>query len=467
MTRNNTFIPFNRATKEFYMNKCTQKNWFSFHNITGFMLICLSVLVLMEMPSHRFALTVLIAAAACAGFTFGRGRQNLPSAGKTNQLPHPDAPAHPNAPLGQNQNIGHLRDVLNDVIGIQESADLLERYQYFIKVTEETLKHAVGPCGISLWSPDRNQQSLTECVIRPNRPSGHHFEATLAQAAGSRPPCSVRLDSPVMRQTLRTGRPYLAPLDQSARPDYNPASSPALRCDGCIALYRDYGQPILINIERTEPALNRPEPAAFHAAVELINLFWKQLQFTNQRQWAIEHEPDSRALRYEVFLNQAQDLADKAHHTDELFSLVLIAVQGFRSMFGDNSRQWRLLSGLFGQCLGNILTQNNEQFVLGKLADDIFALMLPRSDSFLAQAVMKALVARLGDEMSGSKAAENLDVIALDLRWIVADHRQYYGSMEQLLEKIYRRLFSREADKDQHLQRIVLGAAVAEAIAQT
>ena len=372
--------------------------------------------------------------------------------------PHLQDPhTSPSSPSSEQDHISQLHGLLNDMVRMQQSSDLLERYQYFIEVTENTLNHALGPATISLWCPDQDEKNLLECVIRPTTSSDDLSRDALAPAA-ARPPCRVPLDSPPIRRTLQSGQPYLA---EAKAPHHHPdANHPALRCDACIALYREYGQPLLVIVERQGRLHNPPPREAFKAAVELVKLFWQQLQATNQRQWIIEHDPASGALRDDVFLPQAQALAEKACHIDELFTVVVIAVHGFRRMFADQSQQWRTLTGLFARSLRHILNQENKNFLLAKMADDVFALMLPRADEFITRSIMQKLIDRLPDQMTRDHQINNLQVMALDVRWAHADHRQYQGSIEKMLEKIYRRLFDPQQTEQQNLHHIVLAAEV-------
>ncbi|MCP4708111.1 MAG: hypothetical protein GY869_05765, partial [Planctomycetes bacterium] len=188
---------------------------------------------------------------------------------------------------------------------------------------------------------------------------------------------------------------------------------------------------------------------------------------TNQRQWLIEHDPTSRALRDEIFLQRGQAWAEKFKRRDDLFTLVVITVQGFRSMFSGNSQQWRRLSAIVGRCLNKVLHEKSPKYLLGKMADDVFALMLPSKDNFLTDAFMHSIAKYFGEEMIRDSATDALDMVAVDIQWAIADHQSYQGNLEQLLNRIYRDLFSQTDQEHKHTHRIVLSDPQNEVEVQT
>ncbi|KPK78239.1 MAG: hypothetical protein AMJ79_00060 [Phycisphaerae bacterium SM23_30] len=350
------------------------------------------------------------------------------------------------------QESDYLRGILNELSLMLSSNDLKERYQCFIRVVESSLEHALGYCGVTLWCPDEECENLIECVIEPSRTKSRFP----AGAAPLRVPCRVPLDSQVIRDSLLTGEPYLGLVKGANQVMLGRTPEATLQCDACIPLYRNYGQPLLISVERIEEMGRKCRREDFQASVQLINLFWKQLQSTNQRQWLVEHDQTSGALRDEVFLRQGQTWANTYQRRDEPFTVVVITVRGFRSIFTGNSQQWRRLSKVVGRCLNKVLREKSSKYLLGKMADDVFALMLPSKDNFLTDAVMHTLADRFGQEMVSDKAIETLDILAVDIQWSIADHNSYEGNLEILLNKIYRRLFSRNHEDHKHTHRIIL-----------
>jgi hypothetical protein len=349
----------------------------------------------------------------------------------------------------------YLGEILDELTLMQNSEDLLERYQVFVRMAQKSLNHVLGCCAVSLWCPEHDYRNLIECVIRPGGEPVHGGLSSSSNNASRRDPCRMPIDSQVIRDTLKTGKPYLASASSRAALVTGNAED-SLRTDACLVLYREYGQPLLINAELIGVDSKGGDAEAFPAAVRLINLFWRQLQAANQRQWLAEHDEPSRALRDEVFLRQAQEWASNLSRRDELFALVVITMQGFRSMFAGSSDQWRCLSGLLGRCLQEVIGAQGEKFLLGKMADDVFALVLADKDVFLADVLMRSVVEKLGPQMNQDTALSTLNVLAVDIQWSIADHKQYQGDMERLLNKVYRRLFTRAQNKHRNTHRIVL-----------
>jgi len=350
----------------------------------------------------------------------------------------------------------NLHDILDELSLMQSSNDLLERYQCFIRIAESSLTHALGQCGLTLWWPDDNNENLTECIIEPTRPAEGIPSRTLLENVSVRPACKIPLDSEVIDRSLSTQEPYLGLQGGTGQIMLGRSAESTLLCDACIPLPRNYGPPLLIIAERLGKTAGPCRREEFYASVELIRLFWKQLQATNQRQWLIEHDPTSRALRDEVFLQRGQTWAQRFKRRDELFTLVVITVRGFRSIFTGNSQQWRRLSAVVGRCLSKVLQEKSPKFLLGKMADDVFALMLPSKNNFLTDAVMHAIATNFGEEMTQDRAAEALEMVAIDIQWAIADHQSYQGNLEQLLNQIYRDLFSQTDHEHKHTHRIIL-----------
>lgn len=427
-------------------------------------LIALAAYSLPALRAQMLWCCLLGMAGLLVGWVLGRGR-NLPT-------PTLKGDTRPDSVLtgsSAGNTLGHeidavdWREILAELSWLQNSDDLLERYQCFIRLAENSLNHALGGCGISLWCPDHNYQNLIECVINPGGKSGVFSRTTRARGANSRMACRVPLDSAVIRKTLQTGKSYLAA--PTGKDSFSGGSDPvSLRTDACMVLYREFGQPLLINVERIGTEGRLVDADAFGAAVRLIKLFWDQLQAANRRQWRAEHDEISGALRDQVFLRQGHDWAESLYRRDELFSLVVITVRGFRSMFAGNSRQGRRLHGLLGRSLRRILTDNAEEFILGKMADDVFVLMLAGKDSFISQALMQSVVAKLQEEMKKYAPCDAPEVLAVDIQWTIADHKQYQGDLEGLLDRIYRRLFAPAANGRQNIHRIVLKGDDSEAV---
>ena len=371
--------------------------------------------------------------------------------------PRPDKP----------KNSLNLHDILDELSLMQSSNDLLERYQCFIRIAESSLTHALGECGITLWWPDENNENLTECIIEPTRTSGRIPARSLLENVSVRSACKIPLDSQAIERCLNTQEPYLGLQGGAGQIMLGRSAESTLLCDACIPLPRNYGSPLLIIVERLGKTAGPCRSEDFYASVELIRLFWKQLQATNQRQWLIEHDPASRALRDEIFLQRGQAWAEKFKRRDDLFTLVVITVKGFRSMFTGNSQQWRRLNAIVGRCLNKVLQEKSPKYLLGKMADDVFALMLPSKNNFLTDAIMHSMAKNFGEAMSRDSATETLDIVALDIQWAIADHQSYRGNLEQLLNRIYRDLFSQTDHEHKHTHRIVLCDPQSEVEVQT
>jgi len=370
----------------------------------------------------------------------------------------PAAQLDPSGPVGQARFDQHcLWPLLSELGRMQTSDDLLERYQYFLGIVEKCLEAALGPCTVSLWCPDPNYEYLVECVINSDAPRHSWSRAVWALPHDQRDPCRVPLDSPEILNALHTTRPYLA--EHFVSPSVSrQLSSATLNCDACIPLYRNYGLPLLICAE-CAPPVGPPERLGeldFNNAVDLITLTWNLLQAANQRQWLISHEQASRVLRADAFVRQGQLMADRAGKRDELFCVVVLTIRGFRGMFAGRSRQWQDLADLLGRCLADSLRQKERPFLLGRMADDVFCLLLCDCDEFLADATMKQLTQQMDQQVPRSPRLRQLDIMAIEMQWTLADHRDYDGSFQKMLDRIYRRLFDRTDGSERYSHRILL-----------
>ncbi len=353
-----------------------------------------------------------------------------------------------------------MRYFLDELHCMQSSEDLFERYQCFIRMVEKSLRPIFGDACVTLWCPDEARENLFECVIKP---SGSSSQSKLAASYENelRHPCRVPLESSAIRKALQSGTSY---VDLSQAGDAVPAGrsrETALAGEACIPLYRDFGQPLLVHVKYNRKVVSPNRLSEFEVVTHFIKMFWEQLQATNQRVWKIEHDPASGALREEAFLKQAQVRADQAMRLDALFSFVVISIHGFRAAFAGQSRQWRQLFGQVGKCLQIILSEKADESLLGKMADDVYALMLSETDEFLANSVMNRITIRLEEELKKCSIPEWM---ALDLRWAGRDYRSYRGQVEPLLNQIYRDLFRPEEEGTYSTQRIILNEALMEKV---
>lgn len=348
-----------------------------------------------------------------------------------------------------------LHTVVKELSQMQASHDLLERYQSFGCMIEASLIRALGPCQVTLWCPDNRWENLVECVIQQMAGPG--------TAAGElepqdRNPQHVPLDSRIIEHALRSQKPYLAYDPSVARLMVSYAPEGSLRSEACIPLERRYGQPLVINVNGiADPTKVRPED--FYLAADLIGLFWQQLQATNQRQWMIEHDQTSRALRDDAFLTQAQQRAERAHQAEQPFAVMVLTLHGFRGMFAGHAHQWRELSGIIGRRLYQALADHKQEFLLGKMADDAFAVLFMDTDESLAYTIVREVMNSLQWRLPQDTTLQRLEVMAVEMRWAGADQRQFSGDMSDMLNRIYRRLFIRGQNKWEHVYHIELGQA--------
>ncbi len=370
--------------------------------------------------------------------------------------------------------VEYLHTVLGEISSMQASHDLFDRYQYFFNLVEKTIHEALGPSNVTMWCPDEKRENLIECVILPDRQYNDNAAGLYNPAQiQTQVPCKIPLTSEAILRCLQTTRPYYANhnlrnVSPAGKTDTNNKYS--LHCDACMALYRKYGQPLLINIELgrnqktqdinhtyfTGGDKEKQARARFYSAAQLINIFWQQLQVANQREWIIEHDEFSGALRDDKFMYKAKSMAQMCKQRDEPFALVVITVRGFRRMFAGHSEQWKNLSGLFGMTLRDILKAKNKEFLLGKMSDDVFALMLAYTDKFLARNMMDSITVQLDKEINHNKDIANMGVMALDIQWAIADHRHYADGPAETLNRIYAKLFDRNEQDDIYSSQIIL-----------
>ena len=441
------------------------KAHFEFISLTGGAILLVCVFGLLEITWETVMICVLIAAAAIVGFTLGVSRKS------DSDLPvesHPEKDNFPEqhtsrSPLNSDPDDAgnhYLRGTLDELCFMQNSDNLLQRYQCFIKMIERALTQTLGPCSVSLWCPDCNYINLIECVIRDIPTSDRSSLTKIVDSPASRRPHHMPLDSPVISESLKTQQPYLAENLYSKTEKSVQSSGSSLNCDLCIPLYRDHGQPLLIVADcsgsRQLQNKNKSFQDEFDTTINLIYLFWNHLQATNQRQWLIEHDTSSGTLRDETFISKAQQMAKISLQGDEIFSVVVITVQGFRRMFAGQSKQWQQLTAVISRALMKILSEKCDDFLLGKMADDVFAIFLPRTNEFLAKSVMQTVTDRLADVMEKDNIDLSLVAEAVDIQWALSDQNHYTGCIQNMLEKIYRCLFTRAANKQKLTHRIVL-----------
>ncbi len=453
------------------MNKTRQNPILYFAYFTAGTLMIIAVFGLMGISLDSLIVCLLVGAGAMAGYTLGIASKNADNQHAEIQLTQ-TAPANESSCDSTTHRVSGSRanpdaviyapGILDELCLMQGSHQLLYRYQCFTRLVEKVLNHALGPCGISLWCPDLEHQNLIECVIKPALKGAACSSTDLLELPETRSPCRLPLNVPEIIESLESGAAFLASGDHGCYTHSERNNTRSLICHACIPLYREYGQPLLVNVEFNNKYRGHPEQRknsmkdGFSTAVKLVNLFWNHLQATNQRQWSIEHDPDSGVLRKEVFMRQGQNLAQQCRERDELFSVVVITMRGFRSMFTQNAQQWSRLAGLFGRCLDKVLSGKSEDFLLARMADDVFAVLLPRTDEFLARSIIRAVTERLAVEMNRDQAVKTLDVMGVDIQWTFADQKCFAGSFEEMLEKMYRRLFTRGPNKQDQTYKIVL-----------
>lgn len=360
--------------------------------------------------------------------------------------------------MKENDEDRFLHEIVKELSHMQSSQDLLERYQGFERMVEASLFRALGPCTVTYWCPDNRWRELVECVIRPT--GGAETAVGRGGMIQGRSPCRVPLDSRIIEHVLRSQRPYLKYDPGSSRLMVSYAPEGSLPSEACISLERLYGQPLVVNVNKIcEPLRVRPDD--FYLAVDLITLFWEQLQATNQRQWMVEHEEASRALRDDAFLRQAQQRAEQAQQADERFSLIVLAIHGFRGMFAGQAHRWRELHGVIGREVYHAISEHKAEVLLGKMADDIFVVQLPHTDEFLADALMRKVIGSLQRRLPQDLVLRRLDIMAIEARWALADQKKYAGSVSDMLNGLYRRMFRREGASLDRMCHIELGSSLA------
>jgi GGDEF domain-containing protein len=345
----------------------------------------------------------------------------------------------------------HLHGVIDELTLLHSSNDLYERYQCFIRLAEDGLQHALGSCCVTLWCLDHDQKHLVECVIpQSNQENTSHRSANSVSS-----PYRISLDCQVIQRGLKTEQPTLANSPDKIEGLLS-SNGPSLHCDACIPLYRDYGQPLVVAVQQNEPFASPGNIESFHRTAALIQLFWEQLQAANQRQWQSEHDETDKVLREEAFLEHAQKHATQAIGRDELFCLVVVTLRGFRSLFSGQSQKWRLLSNLTGQMLNRCLYGAKQNFLLGKMSNDVFAIYLHGSDIFIAKAIMENILVDLGQKINHAPEIQSLELTSIELQWSVADHQNYRRSIAEMLDDMYGGLFSPDPDKSVYEHRITI-----------
>ncbi len=373
-----------------------------------------------------------------------------------------DNEAEPAEILAPDRNPHYLRGLLNELGRMHNNADLYERYQCFTRIVEDGLNEVLGPATVSLWCPSPGRDELIACQIRPETVNQRTFRNWMHREHSSEEDTSIPIRQEMIRQALQTGTPqWVDPADQQIRSVIGKSRHNGF--DVCIPLYRDYGQPLLVLTRRQPGASSKWNEAALRDLVELIQQFWEQLQATNQRQWQVEHDDSSGVLRDSVFLRRAQDWASQAQAHEELFTLVVTTMRGFRRMFAGEADKWRRHSGLFAGLLHEGLKQcdpGTPGFLIGRMADDVFAVMLLRKDAFLGRSLMEQLGVRLQLRLSEQSRGAALGLAAVDVQWTLADQEEFDGDIEEMLNQLYRRLFSRDAAESAAVQRLVMDPSV-------
>ena len=102
---------------------------------------------------------LLCGAVGLAGYSLGnKPRESIPektvASNDASNQPVVSAPTH--LPAQQ------LHNVIDELTLLHTSSDLYERYQCFIRLVEDGLRHALGPCCATLWCLDRDQKHLVE-----------------------------------------------------------------------------------------------------------------------------------------------------------------------------------------------------------------------------------------------------------------------------------------------------------------
>lgn len=413
----------------------------------------LLTLLWLMLPTHAARLSVAVTGLllAMTGFLAGRFWKKMIAPAGSRALSGKNASADADKnPVEQQARL--LSTILKELSHLHLSHDLLERYQAFNRMVETILSETHGPCSISLWCPNEDQSRLVECVI--HSPPDQQHDRDKPMFVDERKICHVLLDSQLIRQVLNRRRALRLGEDQSVPAQREPDVS--LPCDACIPLYRDYGAPLLINIVFEGGVEHLRRLNLFTSSVEKIELIWRHLQAVNQQTWSTQHDETTKALRDEFFLVQAEQQAQHCRCRDELFTVVVVTIRGFRRMFSSDAGQWRLLAGIMGRSLRSILEKKCHTYLLGKMADDVFAILLPRKDVFLAQSMMNKMPEQIRTEIIRDGLSDQLNVNGVELQWSIADHHEYQHSIEALLNTIYQRLFSRDQHDNPQIHHIAL-----------
>jgi GGDEF domain-containing protein len=377
-------------------------------------------------------------AAFCAGLVFSENSTNSGDSQEGESQIQPVGVRPPDSTHGSDtRNTQAMKEILTGLSVMHHSQDLYERYQCFIQVIENGFNEVFGPCNVTLWCPDKSNDKLVECVIQPNislrNASGEFVDPHMRD----RQACEIPLDIDIVKKALATKQPSLVTdvIKQYQSPGLQP------KFDVCIPLFREFGQPVLVMARRINNAGMPFNTEIFLEWVEIIRHFWQQLQATNQRQWRVEHSELDGVLRDQFFLERAESLVTDWSQKNELFSLCVISIGGFRQTLGGQADLWRQTTGLFGRSLDESLINRKEEFLLGRMADDVFVVLLPRKDRYIAQVCIEQVLDGLGQRIATRCQSERIDNRVMELQWSLADHTDYRDSVATLLSEVYKGLF--------------------------
>ena len=381
---------------------------------------------------------MLACAAFCAGLVFSENKIIADNSQEgASQIEPVRALSLESTRESHTKNTHAMKGILTGLSVMHHSQDLYERYQCFVQVIENGFNEVFGPCNVTLWCPDKNNDKLVECVIQPNisirNGSGEFAESHFRD----RQACEIPLDIDIVKKALATKQPCLVTnvIKQYQSPGLQP------KFDVCIPLFREFGQPVLVMARRIKNAGTPFSTEVFLEWVEIIRHFWQQLQATNQRQWRVEHSELDGVLRDQFFLERAESLVSDWNQKNELFSLCVVSIGGFRQTLGGQADLWRRMTGLFGRSLDESLVNRKEEFLLGRMADDVFVVLLPRKDRYIAQVCFEQVLDGLSQMITARCESERIYNRVMELQWSLADHTDYRGSVATLLSEIYKGLF--------------------------
>ncbi len=429
--------------------------------ITGFIALVVLLKVHETITFESSLLAVLVMMIGLTGLFINRNRSNpLPEYCNPQTTSKEISPQQNTKTMSKlpHQESEYLQGVLSELSLMHSCDDVYQRYQCFIRIIEDGFYHILGPCCVTLWYPDPHSEYLVECQIKPSMNLGVFTDGFTVDKHIERNPYKMKLDSFVIQRSLEEKNPYLLSVTE---PIPKSAIKGSFECDACIPLYRNYGQPLLVCVRHTADKKIAGSQKSFEEISDLIKLFWEQLQISNQLQWIGQHDPDNKILRHNGFLEQAEDKAMRAIKQDQLFSVVVVMVYGFRGMFSGQSQRWRKITTLLTQALTECLAEKNQDALMGKMADDVFAIMLPRTDAFIANNLMQTLMKDVGENLNAN-ANEVMGMMDLEIQWSLSDHRDFNGSMSEMLDDIYEKLFTDIRSGQNHPARIVLTSNVSE-----